>query len=113
MVYDVLDDNGKKGCQTGGGIIHTQDSSGLIVALDIEASYLFRLRLYDSKSSTTEELKPLASWANSVAFIFRSILLIKYDMGSLSVTGILLATFLALVVLFGTFLKSKWLYSIS
>lgn len=113
MVYDVLDDNGKKGYQTGGGIIHILDSSGLIVALDPEASYLFRRRSYASKSSTTEELKPLASWANSVAFIFRSIPLIKYDMGSLSLTGILLGTLLALIVLFGTFLDNKSLYSIS
>jgi predicted RND superfamily exporter protein len=56
---------------------------------------------------------PLATWANFVGFIFRSIPLIKYDMGSLSVTGILLGTLLALVVLFGTFLDNKWLYSIS
>jgi hypothetical protein len=54
-----------------------------------------------------EELKPLASWANSVAFIFRSTLLIKYDMGSLSVTAILLATLSASVALFGTFLDNK------
>jgi hypothetical protein len=45
MVYDVLGDNGKKGYQAGGGVIHILDSSGLILALDTEASYLFRLRL--------------------------------------------------------------------